>query len=57
MELVKDASGKPTGIIVNISGTIAGEGRMISKGEVIQRKSSNRDAAEASDVDSPKNLG
>ena len=57
MELVKDASGEPTGIIITGGGTIAGEGRMSSKGEVIPRKSPNHNVTEANDVDSSKNTG
>ena len=50
VELVKDASGKSTGIKINISGMFAGEGRIISKGEVIPRKSPNHNVTEANDV-------
>jgi hypothetical protein len=57
VELVKDASGKPTGIIIKGSGTFAGEGWMSSKGEVIPHKSPNYNVTEANDVDSSKNPG
>ena len=57
MELVKDASGKPKSIIIEVRATVAGEGWASSAGEVIQRKPPNRGVTEASDVDSSKNPG
>jgi len=57
MEMVKDASGEPTGIVITVGSTIAGEGWVSSKGEVIPRKSPNHNVTEASDVDSAKNTG
>jgi hypothetical protein len=56
-ELVKDASGKPTGSVIKGSSIFAGEGRISSKGEVISRKPPNHNVTEANDVDSSKNPG
>jgi len=57
VELVKDASGKPTGIVIKGSSTFAGEGRISSKGEVISRKPLNHNVTEANDVDNSKTPG
>lgn len=56
-ELVKDASGKSTGLIIEGRGTFTGEGRLIAKGEAISPKSPNQDVTEASDAGSSKKSG
>ena len=55
-ELVRDASGKPTGLIIEGRGTFTGEGRLIAKGEATPPKPPNHNVTEASDVDNSKNL-
>ena len=56
-ELVRNASGKTTGLIVEGRGTFTGEGRLIAKGEATPPKSPNHNLTEASDVNNSKNLG
>jgi len=55
VELVRDASGKPTGITIKGGSVLVGEGRMSPRGEVIERRPANRNAQGASDIDSPRN--
>ena len=57
VKLNKDASGKPIGLIIEMSAKGSGAGSASAKGEVIQRKSQNHGVTEASDVDGAKNSG
>lgn len=57
MELVKDASGKPTGIVIEISATMTGDGSISSRGEVAQRKSPSHDVTDIGPKDCSERSG